>query len=128
MRVAARKPPYRPGICRLIAAVCTLLIALLSASLLASGSQADLPGTYEGQAPPADAARRVFTLNLAADGTAMLTTVYIGKNNATERGRWARDGSKVVLTFDPMGSNGPPRPITFRYHGQRTQPYSLGLQ
>jgi hypothetical protein len=52
----------------------------------------------------------------------MLTTQYIGKDNATQHGRWTQSGSQIVLTFDPMGPNGPPRPITFRHRGHQLSP------
>jgi hypothetical protein len=84
--------------------------------------EADPSGTYQGHAPAADAARRVFTLNLAADGTAILTTLYIGKNDATQHGRWTQNGSQILLTFDAMGPNRPPHPITFRHRGHELSP------
>jgi hypothetical protein len=84
--------------------------------------EADLSGTYEGHAPAADAAKRVFTLNLAADGTAIFDTLYIGKDRVTQQGRWKQDGSQIVLTFDPMGPHQPPRPITFRHRDHKLSP------
>jgi hypothetical protein len=84
--------------------------------------EADLTGTYQGHAPAADAARRVFTLNLAADGTAILNTLYLGKDSVTQHGRWMQSGSQIVLTFDPMGPNRPPRPITFRHRDHELSP------
>jgi NlpE N-terminal domain len=84
--------------------------------------EADLAGTYQGQAPAADAAKRVFTLNLAADGTAIFDTLYIGKDRVTQHGRWMQDGSQIVLTFDPMGPHQPPRPITFRHRDHKLSP------
>jgi len=89
---------------------------------LASGHETDLSGVYQGHAPASDAARRVYTLNLAADGTAMLTTQYIGKDSVTMHGRWTQSGRQIVLTFDSMGPNGPPRPITFRHRGHDLSP------
>ena len=83
---------------------------------------ADLSGTYQGQAPRSDAARRVFTLDLAVDGTATFTTVYIGKDKATEQGRWRQTGNQVELTFDAMGANQPPRPIIFRHRDHQLSP------
>ena len=100
----------------------------LCATLVARGHETDLSGVYQGHAPATDAARRVFTLNLASDGTAMLTTQYIGKDDVTQHGRWTHSGSQIVLTFDPIGSNGPPRPITFRYRDHELEPGSLGSQ
>jgi NlpE N-terminal domain len=84
--------------------------------------EADPSGIYQGHAPAADAAKRVFTLNLAADGTAILTTLYIGKNDATQHGRWTQNGSQILLTFDAMGPNRPPHPITFRHRGHELSP------
>jgi NlpE N-terminal domain len=84
--------------------------------------EADLTGTYQGHAPAADAARRVFTLNLASDGTAILDTLYIGKDSVTQHGRWMQSGSQIVLTFDAMGQNRPPLPITFRHRGHELSP------
>ena len=88
-----------------------------------SGHQnADLSGTYSGHAPENDAAKRVFTLNLAADGTATLHTLYIGKEDATQHGRWKQTGNQVELTFDSMGGFQPPRPITFRHRDHQLSP------
>jgi hypothetical protein len=82
----------------------------------------DPSGTWQGHAPAADAARRVFTLNLAVDGTAVWETLYIGKNTVTQRGRWTRSGRQIVLTFDAIGSNQPPQPITFLYRDHQLHP------
>jgi hypothetical protein len=84
--------------------------------------KSDPAGTYQGYAPAADAARRIFTLSLAADGTAVLDTLYIGKDSVTQHGRWMRDGRQIVLTFDPIGSNSPVRPISFHYRDHQLKP------
>ena len=52
----------------------------------------------------------------------MLTTQYIGKDSVTMHGRWTQSGRQIVLTFDSMGPNGPPRPITFRHRGHELSP------
>jgi NlpE N-terminal domain len=104
----------------LLLALCWILPAFVT--LLARGHETDLSGVYQGHAPASDAARRVFTLNLASDGTAMLTTQYIGKDNVTMHGRWTQTGRQIILTFDSMGSNGPPRPITFRHRDHELSP------
>src|ERR1700692_3544572 len=109
----------RPPIPRLIPralllALCWILPAAF-ATRVARGHETDPSGVYQGHAPASDAARRVFTLNLASDGTAMFTTQYIGEDNVTMHGRWSQSGRQIVLTFDSMGPNGPPRPITFRH-------------
>lgn len=89
----------------------------------AACAQAQSPaGIYQGHAPAADAAKRVFTLNLAQDGTAIFYTLYIGKDSVTQHGRWLESGGEIVLTFDPMGPNQPPRPITFRHRDHKLSP------
>jgi hypothetical protein len=97
---------------------------ILAASLVpfALAAKPDLSGSYEGRAPAADAAKRVFTLSLSPDGNAMFTTRYLGKSDVVEHGRWTRQGTQVVLALDPMGPNRPPAPITFRYHGHSLIP------
>ena len=111
----------RPRIPRSLLALCWLIPAAC-ATLLAGGRETDVSGVYQGRAPASDAARRVYTLNLASDGTAMLTTQYIGKDDVTQHGRWTHNGSQIVLTFDPIGSNGPLRPITFRHRDHELSP------
>jgi hypothetical protein len=105
--------------------LCLVLFCVVAApcgNVMSAAGGTDVAGMYQGHAPAADAAQRKFTLNLAADGSATLTTVFIGKGN--ERGRWAQSGSQIVLTFDAMGSNRPPRPITFRHRGHKLSPIS----
>jgi hypothetical protein len=111
----------RPLIPHFWLALCWILPALC-ATPLARGHETDLSGIYQGHAPASDAARRVYTLNLAPDGTAILTTQYIGKENVTMHGRWTQSGRQIVLTFDSMGPNGPPRPITFRHRNHELSP------
>jgi hypothetical protein len=115
------RPPLPRSIPRPLLALCWIIPAAF-ATLVARSHETDLSGVYQGHAPASDAARRVFTLNLASDGTAMLTTQYIGKNNATMRGRWTQSGRQIVLTFDSIGPNGPPRPITFRHRDHELSP------
>jgi len=106
---------------RSLLALCWIL-PVVFATRVARGHETDLSGIYQGHAPASDAARRVYTLNLASDGTAMLTTQYIGKDDVTQHGRWTHNGSQIVLTFDPIGSNGPLRPITFRHRDHELSP------
>ena len=101
--------------------LCCLTVSV-SCQAFATINRNDLPGIYQGHAPAADAARRQFTLNLKTDGTAVLTTLFIGKGRASERGRWSLSGRQITLSFDPIGPNGPPRPITFRYHHRKLSP------
>ena len=89
--------------------------------------EADLAGTYQGHAPAADAAKRVFTLNLASDGTAVFDTLYVGKDSVTQHGRWMQNGSQIVLTFDPMGPQAT-APDNLSPSRPRTQPDSMGSQ
>jgi hypothetical protein len=111
----------RPFIPRFWLALCWIVPALC-ATLSARGHETDLSGIYQGHAPASDAAKRVYTLNLASDGTAILTTQYIGKENVTMHGRWTQSGRQIVLTFDSMGPNGPPPPITFRHRNHELSP------
>jgi len=99
-------------------------MAAAGGTMLAAARGGSVPGAYQGHAPAADAAHRVFTLNLVSDGSATLTTVFLGKGKASERGRWVQSGRQIVLTFDAMGSNRPPRAITFRYRGHKLRPIS----
>lgn len=85
-------------------------------------SQSSLAGSYRGRAPSNDAAKRIFTLQLGEDGSAILTIVYIGDEKASERGHWTWNGKQVVLTFEPIGPHPPPRPIIFRYRRTALQP------
>src|ERR1700761_1085450 len=85
---------------RLLLALCWLMVATFGAA-----AEHDLAGVYQGHAPAADAAQRVFTLDLGADGNATLTTLYIGKGRVSQRGRWTESGRQIELDFDAMGSN-----------------------
>jgi hypothetical protein len=114
------------ALCFLVPSACPGAALQTTAGNLAVGfaprQDADLAGTYQGHAPAADAAKRVFTLNLASDGTAIFDTLYIGKDRVTQHGRWMQNGSQIVLTFDPMGPHQPPRPITFRHRDHKLSP------
>jgi len=121
----------RPVIPGSLLALCWLIPAICAGAQLQSSARtvgfawrqdADLTGTYQGHAPAADAAKRVFTLDLASDGTAVFDTLYIGKDKVTQHGRWMQNGSQIVLTFDPMGPHQPPRPITFRHRDHELSP------
>jgi hypothetical protein len=102
----------------------TFCVACLLVALPAQAwrQRFDPAGTWQGHAPAADAAHRVFTLSLAADGAAVWDTLYIGKDSVTQHGRWTRSGRQIVLTFDAVGSNRPPQPITFRYQDHQLHP------
>ncbi|HEY4047489.1 MAG TPA: copper resistance protein NlpE N-terminal domain-containing protein [Acidobacteriaceae bacterium] len=115
-----------PGLCcgtlSLAGPAFGLTVRLVRIAALDASEQNNAAGTYHGQAPAADAAKRVFTLNLDPDGSATLTTVYVAKGRATEHGHWKQNGEEVVFTFDPIGSNPPQGPITFRYHHRALRP------
>jgi hypothetical protein len=100
----------------------SLLLLAACLPFLVAAEQADLPGLYQGNAPPSDPARRSFTLDLSADGSAAWTTRYIGKGDVVEHGMWTRQGNQVTLTLDPMGPNRPPAPIVFRRRGHTLDP------
>jgi NlpE N-terminal domain len=108
-----------PLFSRCLLALCWLISA---GGVTLFAAEREVSGVYQGHAPAADAAKRVFTLNLAPDGGATLTTLYIGKNDVNQQGHWTQNGTQVVLTFEPMGNNKPPRPITFRHHGHELSP------
>ena len=108
----------RPLFPRPLLALCWLILAA-HAAMLAEGAEVDLSGTYQGHAPAADAAKRVFTLSLSADGTAIFTTQYIGKSDVIEHGRWSqerkpnrsysrRDGAKPPSPAHYFSSSRPP--------------------
>jgi hypothetical protein len=134
MHAAASRPlRAHPQPLGTLMVLCWLMLASYAGAQLPSSAgkatvgflwrqEADLAGTYQGHAPAADAAKRVFTLNLAADGTAVFDTLYIGKDSVTQHGRWMQSGSQIVLTFDPMGPHQPPRPITFRHRDHELSP------
>jgi len=109
-----------PLLSRCLLALCWLVSA---GGVTLFAAEREVSGVYQGHAPAADAAKRVFTLSLAPDGGATLTTLYIGKDDVNQRGHWTQNGTQVVLTFEPMGNNDkPPRPITFRLHGHELSP------
>jgi hypothetical protein len=114
MRAAASPPWYLIAVCWFITAACV--------PVAAEERVVDLSGTYQGHAPAADPAKRVYTLTLAADGTAILTTLYIGRDDSMQHGHWTQTGRQVVLSFDEMGANPGFRPIVFRHHGHHLTP------
>jgi hypothetical protein len=126
LRACPQLPGYLLALCWLTPAACDGAQLQSPAGHVTVGfawrQEADLAGTYQGHAPAADAAKRVFTLNLASDGSAVFDTLYIGKDSVTQHGRWMQTGSQIVLTFDPMGPHQPPRPITFRHRDHELSP------
>lgn len=70
-------------------------------------SDSKLVGSYSGILPAADAAGRVVTLDLAIDGTATMTTQFIGKGDPiVEVGTWVGEGDTAQVTFTQ--NNGQP--------------------
>lgn len=67
-----------------------------------------LVGSYSGILPAADAVGRVVTLDLALDGTATMTTQFIGKGDLiVETGTWVGEGDNAQVTFNQ--NNGQPQ-------------------
>jgi hypothetical protein len=114
MRAAASRSRYLIAVCWFLTAACV--------PMAADERVVDLSGTYQGHAPAADPAKRVYTLTLAADGTAILATLYIGRDDSVQHGHWVRKDGQVVLTFDDMGANPAFRPIVFRHRGHQLTP------
>jgi hypothetical protein len=64
--------------------------ATLSAALL---------GLYHAELPAADASSRNLYLALNADGSAALTSEYVGKGRVTAKGTWKADGQALTLSL-----------------------------
>jgi hypothetical protein len=61
-------------------------------------------GRWMGELPAADAAKRIFTLLLDEDYSAILFTDFAGKGVITEKGTWSADGTAItVLLLDHDG-------------------------
>ncbi len=59
-----------------------------------------LIGTYSAILPAADAPGRIVTLDLALDGTATMTTQFIGKGAPmVESGTWVEQDDSAIVTF-----------------------------
>jgi hypothetical protein len=108
-----------PAFCWLLPVCVAVLVSTLTANALRTTNVA---GTYQGRAGTKDPSKRLFTLNLIAGGAAIFTTLYIGKEEATQHGGWVQTGNQIVLTFDALGSNQPLRPITFRHRYHELSP------
>lgn len=82
-----------------------------------SASSANYAGTYNGVLPAADTIGRVVTLILERNGSATLTTVFIGKDQPNvEIGTWSAEGNIIRGNFTQ--SNGAPAAssITWEAH------------
>ena len=112
-----------PTFCWLLcAAVAVSTAHALPATYFARHQDTGVAGIYQGRAATKDPAQRRFTLNLLADGAAIFTILYIGKEETTQHGGWVQSGNQIVLTFDAVGSNQPLRPITFRHRNHELSP------
>jgi uncharacterized lipoprotein NlpE involved in copper resistance len=81
-------------------------------------------GVYQERLPAADAAGRIVTLWLEADGTAILETVYVGRGKSpAARGRWSVRGQhEVAVTL--LGSDGraAEKPLIYELQADRLVP------
>jgi hypothetical protein len=80
-----------------------------------SSSAAGAAGTYAGGLPAADAEARLITLVLLADGTATLSTEYVGKGTFLQTGTWQQAGTNVSTTFTTQDGNTLANPETFEW-------------
>lgn len=77
-----------------------------------------LVGTYSGILPAADAIGRVVTLDLALDGSATMTTQFIGKGSpVVESGTWVADGDNAAVTFTQRDGQPQDNRITWTLQG-----------
>lgn len=77
-----------------------------------------LVGAYSGILPAADAPGRVVTLDLALDGTATMTTQFIGKGTPSiESGTWVGTDDTAEVTFTQMDGQAEDNRITWKLQG-----------
>ena len=79
-----------------------------------------LTTTYVALLPAADAAGRTISLSLKPDGTAELTTTYLGKGTISEKGAWKDNGDgtiTVTLTEKDGKKNAKPVVMKFQKDG-----------
>lgn len=77
-----------------------------------------LVGAYSGILPAADAPGRVVTLDLALDGTATMTTQFIGKGTPNiESGTWVGTGDTAAVTFTQIDGQSEDNRITWKLEG-----------
>lgn len=82
-----------------------------------------LVGTYSGILPAADAIGRVVTLDLAVDGTASMTTHFIGKGAPIlENGTWVASGDNARATFTQINGQPQDNRITWKLQGDNLVP------
>lgn len=77
-----------------------------------------LVGAYSGILPAADAIGRVVMLDLALDGTATMTTQFIGKGSPSiESGTWVGEGDSAQVTFTQIDGQPQDNRITWMLQG-----------
>jgi hypothetical protein len=81
-----------------------------------SGTQA--AGTYTAALLAADAEARKITVALAPDGTAALSTEFVGKGTFVEKGTWTQDGLTVNVVFTEQDGQTLAAPETFVFELQ----------
>lgn len=81
-------------------------------------SDSQLVGSYSGILPAADAIGRVVTLELAIDGSATMTTQFIGKDGVfVESGTWVGEGDTAAVTFTQRDGQPQDNRITWTLQG-----------
>ncbi|HZQ09232.1 MAG TPA: copper resistance protein NlpE N-terminal domain-containing protein [Anaerolineae bacterium] len=79
-----------------------------------------LVGSYSGVLPAADAPGRIVSLELAIDGTATMTTQFIGKGApSTESGTWVANGNEAEVTFTQVDGTPEDNRITWKLDGNQ---------
>lgn len=77
-----------------------------------------LVGTYSGVLPAADSAARIVTLDLALDGTATMTTQFIGKSTPSiESGTWVGTNDTADATFTQIDGQPEDNRISWKLQG-----------
>jgi hypothetical protein len=87
---------------------------ILAALLFVTPGQAEKIKTYwTGSGMSVDGPRTV-SLQLSADGTAVLQTTK-GDEATKFHARWRKEGKNIVLTFDPSADGTTPAPMGFEF-------------
>src|SRR5262249_51208559 len=77
-----------------------------------------LVGSYAAILPAADAVGRIVTLDLGIDGSATMTTQFIGKGTpSTESGTWTADDNNAVVAFTQVDGKPEDNRITWTLKG-----------
>lgn len=103
-----------------LAAIATLLAAVGCPLPQKPPPSVTVTGVYHVRLPAADASARVVTLWIQTDGTALLETVFVGKERLpVERGRWAVNADVLTVRLDDE-----PEPLVFTITPDRLEPRS----